>query len=81
MVGLLGEKFTFLTPMGQPKFPGVSHFLFIFNDVLLINFLNYAFTSSIREVIKFYNLGDKTFETDFRKNQFLLLRSLKFGKK
>ena len=23
-------------------------------------------TSNIREVIKFYNLGDKTFETDFK---------------
>ena len=29
------------------------------------NNLNYASTSNIREVIKFYNLGDKTFETDF----------------
>ena len=27
--------------------------------------MNYASTSNIREVIKFYNLGDKTFETDF----------------
>ena len=29
------------------------------------NNLNYASTSNIREVIKFYNLDDKTFETDF----------------
>ena len=27
--------------------------------------MNYASTLNIREVIKFYNLGDKTFETDF----------------
>ena len=27
--------------------------------------MNYTSTSNIREVIKFYNLGDKTFETDF----------------
>ena len=27
--------------------------------------MNYASNSNIREVIKFYNLGDKTFETDF----------------
>ena len=27
--------------------------------------MNYASTSNIREDIKFYNLGDKTFETDF----------------
>ena len=24
----------------------------------------YAFTANIKEVMKFYNLGDKTFETD-----------------
>ena len=29
--------------------------------------MNYASSSNIREVIKFDNLGDKTFETDFRK--------------
>ena len=27
--------------------------------------MNYTFTLNIQEVIKFYNLGDKTFETDF----------------
>ena len=27
--------------------------------------MNYASTSNIREVIKFYNLNEKTFETDF----------------
>ena len=42
---------------------------FYINVVLLINFpeqFELCFTSNIREVIKFYNLGDKTFETDFR---------------
>ena len=29
------------------------------------NTLNYASTANIEEVMKFYNLGDKTFETDF----------------
>ena len=29
VVDLMGEKFTFSTPLGQPKFPGVSDFLFI----------------------------------------------------
>ena len=41
------------------------------NVVLLITFqnnLNYASTSNIREVMKFYNLGNKTFETDFTSN-------------
>ena len=30
--------------------------------------LNYASTTNIEEVMRFYNLGDKTFETDFRLN-------------
>ena len=30
------------------------------------NILNYASTANIEEVMKFYNPGDKTFETDFR---------------
>ena len=29
------------------------------------NILNYATTANIEEVMKFYYLGDKTFETDF----------------
>ena len=29
------------------------------------NTLNYASTANIEEVMRFYNLGDKTFETDF----------------
>ena len=34
-------------------------------------FFNSLFsTSNIREVIKFYNLGDKTFETDFNSKLF-----------
>ena len=28
--------------------------------------LNYASTANIQEVVKFYNLGDKSSETDFR---------------
>ena len=32
--------------------------------------LNYVFTANIGEVMKFYNLGDKTFETDFNKMTF-----------
>ena len=38
------------------------------NFVLLINFpeqFELYFTSNVREVIKFYNLGNKSFETDF----------------
>ena len=29
------------------------------------NILNYVSTANIEEVMKFYNLGNKTFETDF----------------
>ena len=29
------------------------------------NTLNYAPTANIEKVMKFYNIGDKTFETDF----------------
>ena len=28
--------------------------------------MNYASTANIEEVMKFYNLGDRTFETDFK---------------
>ena len=37
VAGLSGEKFTFSTPLGQPKFPGILDFVYI-NVVLLINF-------------------------------------------
>ena len=57
VVGLLGEKFPFSTPLGQTK---------IFRSLRTFqNNLNYASTSNIPEVIKFYNLGEKTFATDF----------------
>ena len=33
------------------------------------NTLNYASTANIEEVMKFYNLGNKTSETDFSSKQ------------
>ena len=36
--------------------------------------MNYASASNIREVIKFYNLDDKTFETDFRSHYLMILQ-------
>ena len=66
MVGLLGEKLTFSTPLGQTISTSLKLSVYI-KFVLLINFpeqFELCFTSNIREVIKFYNLGDKTFETD-----------------
>ena len=44
------------------------------NVVLLINFpeqFELFFTSNNREVIKFYNLSDKTFETDFNTDIYI----------
>ena len=57
MVGLLGEKFTFSTPLGQPNFQESQ------TNSNSINY--YASTPNIQEVIKFYDISDKTFETDF----------------
>ena len=38
VLSLLGEKFIFSTPLGQPKFPGVSIFLLILMLPFLKNF-------------------------------------------
>ena len=70
VVGLLGEKFIFFfNSLGTTKISRSLRLSVCINVVLLINFpeqFNYASISNIREVIKFYNLGDKTFETDFK---------------
>ena len=58
----------FLSPLGSLKFYDFLSFLFILKLSQLKTFpqhLNYASTVNIEEVMKFYNLGDKTFETDF----------------
>ena len=53
MVTLLGEKFNFLC-------------IFMLSVPLTFqNNVNYASTLNIREVRKFYDLGNKSFETDF----------------
>ena len=80
----LGRKVHFFsTPLGQLKFPGVSDFLFILILSFLKTFqnnLNYPSTSNIREVEKFYNLGDKTFETDFNSDTLISNLKLNFQK-
>ena len=45
------------------------------------NFLNYASTSNIQEDMKFYNLGDKSFETDFSIAQLIVFMqfTINFG--
>ena len=73
MVSLLGEKFIFFNslaraPLGQRKFQQFPNFLCIFMLSFSLTFqnnLNYASTLNIREAIKFSNLGNKSFETDF----------------
>ena len=60
----------FLSPLGSL----ISRY-FSFQFILKLscskpfhNTLNYASTTNTEEVMKFYNLGDKTFETDFGQN-------------
>ena len=68
MVGLLKEKFTFFNSLGTTKISRSLKLSVYINVVLLINFpeqFEVCIYSNIREVIKFYTLGDKTFETDF----------------
>ena len=65
----LEKTLLFLSPLGSLKFLDFLNFLFILKLPYSKPFhktLNYAFTANIQEVMKFYNLGDKTFETDFR---------------
>ena len=66
-VGPLGKKtLIFLSPLGSLKFYDFLSFQFIMKLSYLQPFhntLNYASTANIEEVMKFYNLGDKTFET------------------
>ena len=42
--------------------------------------LNYTSTANIQEVMNFYNLGNKTFETDFRFNPCALKMTVKLSK-
>ena len=69
MVSLLGEKFIFSTSLRLPGYYEFLNFLFILMlsfSKTFQNILNYASTSNIQEIMRFYNLGDKSFETDFR---------------
>ena len=58
MIGLLGEKFTFSTPLGQPNFQESQ------TNSNSINF-ELCFYFKYSRSMKFYNLSDKTLETDF----------------
>ena len=54
--------------LGIAEFLKFLDFLFIFKlsfSLLFCNSSNYASNESIREVMKFYNLGEQSFETVF----------------
>ena len=67
----LGKSLDFLSPLGSLKFSDFLSFLFMLKlsySKPFHNTLNYNSTANIEEVMKFYNLGDKTFETYFSSN-------------
>ena len=68
-VGQLGKNLKFFVSLGIAEILGFSELSVYAEKVQLKPFhntLNYASTANIEEVMKFYNLGDKTFETDFK---------------
>ena len=73
-VGPSGKSFNFLSPLGsQIEIHNFRSFQFILKlsySKPIHDNLNYASTANIEEVMKFYNLADKTFETDFSLKQF-----------
>ena len=65
----LGKKVNFFVSLGIAEIQGFLSIQFILKlsySKSFHNTLNYAYTVNIEEVVKFYNLGDKTFETDFK---------------
>ena len=68
-VGPLGKKnlnfFVSIGITGIHDFLNIQFILKLPNSKPFHNTLNCASTANIEEVMKFYNLGDKTFETDF----------------
>ena len=68
VVGLLGEKFTFFNSLGTTKISRSLKLSVYINVVLLINFpeqFELCFYFKDSRSYKVYNLGDKTFETDY----------------
>ena len=73
------EKPYILSPLGSLKFR-IFWVIFILKlsfSKPFHNTLNYAYTSNIK-VMKFYNLGDKSFETDFSIWDHLLMLSFRW---
>ena len=66
-----GKILIFLVSLGITEIQDFLSFQFILKlsySKSFYNTLNYAFNANIKEVVKFYNLGDITFETDFNNN-------------
>ena len=70
-VGPFGGNLNFFVSLGIAEILGFSE-LSVYTEVVLLksfhNTLNNASTANTEEVMKFYNLSDKTFETEF--NQY-----------
>ena len=71
-VGPLGKNLNFFVSLGIAEILGFSELKIEILFILKLSYskpfhntLNYASTANIEEVIKFYNVGDKTFDTDF----------------
>ena len=67
-VGPLGKNLNFFVSLGIAEIQDFLSFQFILKlscSKCFHNTLNYASTANLEEVVKFYNLGDKTFEEDF----------------
>ena len=63
----------FLSPLGISEILRFSELLVYTEAVLVLlkifpHHFEFASSANIEEVMKFYNLGDKTFETDFMKH-------------
>ena len=66
-MGPLGKKPLIFVSLGITGIHDFLRFQFILKSKPFHNTLYYASTANIEEVMKFYNLGDKTFETDLDK--------------
>ena len=70
-VGPLEKTFIFFVSLGIAEILGFSElsvFLKLSYSKPFHDTLNYASTANIEEVLKLYNLGHETFETDFSKH-------------
>ena len=70
----LGNKPHLLSSLGLLRFQGLPGFLFLLKlsySKCFYSTLNYVSAANIQEVMKVYNVGNKTFKTGFRTGQQL----------